>query len=400
MQDLTGTVGEGGANARHDVALVQAILRLVSRPLRLDPRGARYLAGTIDGDCGNGTKGAIRQFQYDQVFVGPRGNVSQMVSGATPGRILPGDLTWRKLVASAPPQFADLRVLPVSKTVYVAGTAAQREASAGSVAQLTFEATFSNSVRQVIRRLHEKTGIVCSVCREGDRRTFQTQYELLTSGRNVTHAGPGESNHNFGQAVDLGFKGLRWLRPNGLVVENEDWWLHQLDPAQRADGEALIFWNALRDAGTHVGLYRGPVKDRPHLQAWSDAGVDMADRLANLLSRSGRMRWIGRNQRYQCDLGFGGQYFDVGTAAQIWNRQATITEDMLTRARRQTPPLASASRVAAPAFTLATLGGGGVAVGAPRVAATATAQDVTAMRTALRAELEAADAAWGSWRPR
>jgi hypothetical protein len=395
MQTLSGTVGEAGANARHDAALVQAILVLSERPATLDPRRSHYLTD-IDGDCGPATKQAIRQFQYDQVFVSARGGSSQAVAGATAGRITPGDTTWTKLVAAVPRQFIDLRVLPTSKTVYVGATAGQRDASLARVAQLTFEATFRNNVVAVIRRLYDDTGIVCSVCRDGDRRTFQTQYDIYTSPRNVNHsitgAGPGESNHNFGQGVDLGFQGLRWLRTNGTVVENEDWWMHQLDPAQRATGESLIFWNVLRDTGAQLGLFRGPANDRPHLQAWNDAGIDMADRLADLSTRSGRMRWTGRNQRYQCDLGFGGRYFDVGSAAQIWNRQATITEAVLNQARGQ-----GAGQPAAPG---APAGRGGAAVATPPAAPAATVQDVATTRSALRDDFDAADLAWQNWRPR
>ena len=380
MQSLTGTVGEAGANARHDAALIQAILVHTQRPVNLDARRPTYLQGGIDGTCGNNTKQAIRQFQTDQVFVSPSRNASQLVAGATPGRIAPGDVTWTKLVAAVQEPFKDLRVLNGSKTVYVAATSAQRVASIAAALNLTFQPVFRTNVIAVINRLYDTQGIACSVCRNGDRRTFQTQYDIYTSKENIDHgitnAGPGESNHNFGQAVDLGFKGLRWLRQNGTTVENEDWWLHQLDPVQHATGEALIFWNALRTAGTQVGLFRGPLKDRPHLQAWSDAGVDMANRLADLLTRSGRVRWTGGHKKYQCDVGFGGHFYDVGSADQIWAGQAAITEATLTKARAQ--------------------GTGTVGSGTPSAA---TARDVADMRDALQADFEAADAAWESWLP-
>jgi hypothetical protein len=242
----------------------------------------------------------------------------------------------------------------------------------------------------LLNRIHQRYGIAIGVCREGDRRTFQTQYELLTSGRNVTHAGPGESNHNFGQGVDLGFEALRWLRRNGTVVENETSWLHQLDPGQQAAGESLFFWNTLRTEGTSIGLHRGPLGDRPHLQAWDDAGIDMANRLADLLTRVGRMRWTGRNQRYQCDLGFGGAFFEVGTAAQIWNREAALTVATLTQARGHSAGQPAAGAAAPPPHGPA----------APAVAASpaaATVQDVTAMRQALRADFDSADVSWRSW---
>jgi hypothetical protein len=38
MQTLSGTVGDGGINARHDTALVQAILLLTARPAILAPK--------------------------------------------------------------------------------------------------------------------------------------------------------------------------------------------------------------------------------------------------------------------------------------------------------------------------------------------------------------------------
>jgi hypothetical protein len=245
----------------------------------------------------------------------------------------------------------------------------------------------------LINRIADTHGIAIGVCRDGDRRSFQLQYELLTSGRNVTRAGPGESNHNFGQGVDLGFENLRWIDPDGKVVENETSWLHRLDPAQQATGEALIFWNMLRDQGRQVGMHPGPPSDRPHLQAWNDAGIDMANRLADLLTRSGRMRWTGRHQRYQCDLGYGGQFFEVGSAAQIWNRQATVTVDMLTRAAAQSPTRpASGSSPTPPRMP--------VPAGTRPSGGLATPQGVSAMQGALRADFEAADSTWQSWRAR
>jgi hypothetical protein len=117
----------------------------------------------------------------------------------------------------------------------------------------------------------------------------------------------------------------------------------------------------------------------------------MASRLADLLTRSGRMRWTGARQRYQCDFGLGGQFFEVGTAAQVWNRQATVTVDALTRARAQAAarPVAGAAPARPPA-----------AQGARPAAPAVTIQDVVAMQAALRADFEAADDNWQAWRSR
>ncbi len=388
MQSLSNTVGTGAANARHDTALVQARLRLARRPALLDPARPAYLA-TIDGDCGPRTQAALRQFQSDQVFVGADGRSSQMVAGATAGLVRPGDLTWQRLVASTPLALADLRVLSGGNTVYLAAPVTDLAAALGAAGAMTFEPRFSGLVQSLQRRIHQACGIAVRVCRDGARRSFQTQYELLMSPRRVTRAGPGESNHNFGQAVDLGFEGLRWLRPDGTPVANEDAWLHQLDPRQTAAGEAAMFWALLRAHGQPLGLHRGPVNDHPHLQAWPDTNVDMANRLADLLTRAGQMRWAGRNQRYQCDLGQGGRLHAVGSAAQIWSGQATLTLAMLTQARSARPAGAALAAVAAPAPARPA---------AAAAAAALTEADVSAMQAALRADFQAADLQWAQWR--
>jgi len=72
------------------------------------------------------------QSHADQVFVDATGNVCPTVKGATAGLVGPGDETWKRLIAAVPKEFNDLRVPIASKTVYVAGTSADRLASAAS----------------------------------------------------------------------------------------------------------------------------------------------------------------------------------------------------------------------------------------------------------------------------
>ncbi len=421
MQLITGSVGEGGTNEKHDVALVQAILLKTTRAAAPVPSSGTYLA-TYDGIYGKDTLAAIRSFQNDHVFVSAQLKQSVGNPNATAGLVVPNDATWTELLLKVPAEFSDLRVLTDGKTVYVAATDSQRDAMLAAVGGLTFAFEFRTRVVACINQMHALHGIAVGVCRDGDRRTFQTQYDLFTSGRGVTNAGPGESNHNFGMASDIGFAGLRWLRSNGAVVHNETSWLHQLDPLQHGTSpEAVLFWDALRTVGTSaaVGAFRGPVRDRPHLQNWSDAGVVMAARLADLLQRSGTMRWAAAHGAYQCDLGLGGALYAVGTAAQIWNSRATITAAMLTQARAA----AAARAVRAPANAAAAEAVRRAAVSAaarttqarqvpagrqqnrqpmPPVRSTppATAADVTAMRRSLRDQMDLADANWEQWRPR
>jgi hypothetical protein len=241
--------------------------------------------------------------------------------------------------------------------------------------------------------VHAAHGIAMGVNQaDGDHRTFQEQYELLITVPPPTQAGPGESNHNYGQAADFGFSGLRWLRADGTVVENETDWLHRLYARSGGTPQATIFWTTFQSIGTGLGLFRGPASDQPHLQAWNDSNVVMGPRLADLLQRSGTMRWQkgGRGTPYQCDFGFGGAftaantYHHVGTAANVWTSNATITVATLTAAR--TAAALAAARVIGPRAV-------------PAAVVPSTAAEVTAMKAALRAEMELAEANWQNWTP-
>lgn len=381
MQTITAPVGENGTNTISDAALAQAILLKTRRP-----NGTAYLK-SYDGLIGDITKGAIRDFQADHVLPDP---------GTTAGLVRPGDATWAKLLEQVDRDFADMRVLRGGKTVYIAATAAELQVKIAAVDTFTFTPAFRAKVVACIKRMHSLHGIALGVCPKGDRRNFQTQFELFNQVPKVTGAGPGESNHNFGMAVDLGFARLRWLRGDGAVTDNENPWLRRLNgETDIISDEAMRFWEAMRTVGTsaEVGAFRGPQADRPHLQNWDDAGVSMSARLAAFLTSHGEMRWRAssspkKSAVYACDLGLGGDPISVGTAAQIWNRQATVTVAMLTQARADSPHLAVRNQAKADA------------PGLPPGNAAITQVDVITMQQALRHQFEWADANWKDWTPR
>ena len=402
MQMISKSVGAGGANEKQDATLIQVMLMKVKRFTSVGVTSNGYLS-SYDGDCGNKTIAAIKAFQDDQVWnpAAPKppaapplfspmsfaAKTATAVAAAPvpfvkPGLIEPDDATWKALVAQTPPEFQDLRALPGGKIAYIAGTENQRQASVTAALAETFVEEFRQKVILCINAMHKNHGIVISVCAAGARRDFATQDGLLNNGQNVTHAGPGESNHNFGMAVDMGFKGLRWIHPHGAIEENEDSWMHKLDPGQVVNQHALKFWQAMRDVGTSpaVGLFRGPEKDRPHLQNWNDAGVDMGVRLADLLTRAGTMKWsvhYSGHYKYRTDLGWGGGVVEAGTASEIWNGNSTITLEAMKAARQTAPPNPALAGPPAPL----------------------TATDVIAMKKTLQDQFKLADAAWRTWTP-
>ena len=104
MQPLTDSVGEGGKNTRHDAALVQAMLVLTARPAKADPKTPKYLT-VIDGDFGPRSKAALRLFQQDQAGLPAPGSPPLALPGVAAGVVVPGDVTWKKLVAAGPDRF-------------------------------------------------------------------------------------------------------------------------------------------------------------------------------------------------------------------------------------------------------------------------------------------------------
>ena len=381
MPEIIATVGEGGKNDASDVAIVQVMLLNA-----LNEKNQPYL-NSYDGECGKHTKDAIVAFQKDHVFLQRPGytdagaGLAAAVGTIKPGIINPGDETFKKLTDALPDDFNDLRALEGCSVVYLPGSDADLASSRSDLSSRTLDDHFAVKVGQLLDEMYEEYGIVLSVTKgrnaEGARRDFQTQYDLLfqldENGKPVTHAGPGESNHNFGQAADVGFKGLRWLRADGSVEPDEAYWLNKLRKTRHGEAKALKFWEAMRDLAINgdAGLHRGPVDDRPHVQAWNDNLVDMADRLADLMNDVGTMQWQGFKQVYKCDFGLGGDYYRVGLAREIWNLAAPVKKQDLAKARQK------ASKAKTPPVI--------------------TDADIAEMRKSLKADFQAADDDWEKW---
>ena len=399
MQLISDSVGTGGANAVADIALVQAILLKTTRAAAAARPAGPYLA-SYDGVAGAGTSAAINAFQADHLMVTNAAKQSVLAANTTAGLVKPGDATWAKMLTEVQTDFANLRVLTGGKVVYVEATAAELQTKIAAATGLTFTVTFRVKVLACINKMHADYGIAVGVCPKGDRRTFQSQFQIRRDTPANTKAGPGESNHNYGMATDIGFDGLRWLKANGTVQANEDPWLKFLHASNSV--EEMRFWTALRTVGesTAVGAFRGPESDRPHLQNWDDNTVSMTARLPVHLQASGSMKWsrgvvASGATTYKCDLGLGGAQFDVGTAMQIWDLNATVTAAVITQARAAVAAAAAGARgprVAPPARPQP-----GAVPQPVRPPAAVTAADVTLMRQALRAEFDLADTNWRNW---
>lgn len=239
--------------------------------------------------------------------------------------------------------------VPNSKIKYVAAGAEESRKNEADIKNSELLESFRSNVVKFISYFFSRYQIALSVNREGLRRGFAEQYRIRHDTPKSIGAGPGESNHNYGQAVDLGFKGLKWLHANGDVEYRDDSWLRKMDNVNKSTSQPL--WDLLRSEATRsgTGLHRGPVRDRPHLQSWDDAFVKMPVRLAVLLTRVSRphMEWErqllpqAEHSTYACDFGFGGRKYNVGSAMEIWEEHARVTPALLDRARRGEPEAVS-----------------------------------------------------------
>jgi hypothetical protein len=380
MPRLTGTVGNRGANAAHDVALVQAILHVIK-----NRAGESYYPAAYDGICGTRTLDAISRFKSDHQLgptpitaaasIGPQRSSFVGPPAPGPAPIDNNSQTWRDMVAALPSEYKGARIIPGTLTVYLEMSAADAAASASSIAaDSQLDAAFRQKIRQLVDRMQQLHGIaLTSPPADGRRRTFQQQANLSAA---VTGAGPGESNHQFGQAVDIGFNRLAVVARAG-GIHRADYWLNHAGLTPKQQGE---FWEARNKiAFGQLGLFpTSKHGDFPHIQAYPDTSVSCGKSLVALLTAVGKMKWklgaySGANQ-YQSDLGYGGAFFSVGTAKEIFLGNATITAEAIASARgTKSGKLVKPTEITQP--------------------------EIAAVRRALKADFDAADANWTKWKP-
>jgi hypothetical protein len=388
MPTLSGSVGEGStSNKKHDVVLVQVLLKVVKHPKSKAP----FYTGSLDGAYGGGTKAAIVAFQnafslvaaakpaVAPVPAGAKSSIGNLVTGAVagavagamavasafadkPGLIQPGGATFKKLVEQAIAVNADyglLRALPETKFAYIEMTDADLAARIKTLTDKELESTFRDKVLALVRKTFTTHKI--ALAGWGDlsyRRSFADQAKVLAAG--TSQAGPGESNHQFGQALDVGFVGLKYIKDNGTIgtVRNENNFDSELHGWQRValyKARNDIWEKPPQGTGTLFRIrLKGGDNDPNHYQNFNqfpdlypdDVKVDIRRSLADHLTHVSGMTWESKGGgTLACDLGLGGATVDVGSPSKIWAGNAGLTRhEYLTllnaqRARSKLPAL-------------------------------------------------------------
>lgn len=282
------------------------------------------------------------------------------------GVVAPGGATLGTLAAALPATHKELRILPDTKTVYLEGAQADANASADAIRHdQEFEVTFKALLAKLVDTVFAQHKIVLKITPTGRRRTFAQQAAEVR-----TKAGPGESNHNFGRASDIGFKGLRWIRGDGSIKSDDDWLnaLNQASPAQ-----ASTFWDARDAIARTLPLYRLGF-ERVHLQLFDQGTFSNINSLVTLLNAVGTFKW---SAGYKSDFGLGGALYAVGSARKIWAGTATLSKIDLAAALSAKEAAAKSNKM----FRDIDI----------------TAQQISAIQKALKADFEAADKNWIKW---
>ena len=386
MADIKDTVGEGGVNAVHDVALVQAMLRVVK-----DAKQQPYFGREYDGVYEKTTKAAIETFQTEQKLLPPAGKDGKTLLAI-------GGPTIQKLNAMLPATHKELWIIAATKTVFLVPPDADATKGHATVTALKdMEPVFQVKAAGVVKQIYKDLKLALTVGPQGGRRTFAEQANIPLG---KTTVGPGESNHNFGRAVDLVFRNFQWLKGDGTIVK-DNLYVEQLEQ-QKGRKTADQIWDArdvpIKKAALFVLAVTKKFRDRPHVQAFDQNAVNLGNALARLMNTVGTFKWAnqgGDPKVYASDLGLGaGVQLRVGTALALWKLQSALDP----------VDVAAAVNKAQIALSDARLIWAGKAVVKKDVfkpigAADIDANDVASLKKALKKSFELADQNFLKWKP-
>jgi hypothetical protein len=438
MPDIKDTVGNAASQVQ-DVAMIQMMLKVIK-----DAKGTPYLKVNYSGTWDDGTKDAIIRFQKDNGLIDPgpdpgiklsgpgaKNDAAKSAAGAPDagkapapavkfdkaGEVAPKSPTLTKLNAVLDAKYKNALILPGTKTVYLPGEEADAAATAKRIGfDPELDMVFRQKAATFVEEFYKQTKIVLKAPPgSGSRRSFGKQMTV------VAQAGPGESNHQFGRAADLGPQGLEWVDADG-TIHKDTYWLN-LGEDQKVGKKALMppekardFWKAHNDlAFGKIGLFKTTLPgDDLHVQAYPDNSLSYSRSLATLLNKTGAMKWEGthhvqgQQNKYKSDFGLGGKGFVVGTAKEVFGGHAQIQKsDLVAALNASKADLSKHPLFKDFKFVKDAIKGGKAPAAGKAVAITGektaskdiTDTDLALLQKAAKGDWEKGEAHWKDWTP-
>jgi len=303
---LSGSVGIGGVNQKKDIYSVQVAL---NQRLNLIPDISKLVEDRSLGKnpAESKTVAAIKEFQKKVVAMSkPDGTID--VNGKTHGKINSTSKNLDKLLT------------------FPGTTFTHRKTSVSLVACFAtlpkeLRPTYKKHIKKIIRGMHD-LGIAFGASKKysAGYRSFQQQYKLKTkkTKKFITNAGPGESFHNYGLAVDLGV--INWVDKNGKSY-NTDFWLGSMDKAPGYTGFSSKIWKKRNSFG--LNKVYSLKKEIIHLQS-VPAKTSARSGLAKCLNKAATgtkfsyQRGPNKSSTYQCKVSEKAKWVNIGTAVELW----------------------------------------------------------------------------------
>ena len=277
-----------------------------------------------DGDFGNKTLKQVKSFQSlakteQRINNGILVTASMIFKGEVNGKF--DEHTQQELIIWLAKGYRiPLLTFPNTKFKYLPTTLTATECIATLPSQLRSD--FKTKISTAIKSMH-KLGFAFGVWEKpkAGYRTFQQQADIDPT---KTKAGPGESFHNYASAVDLGV--LQWV-DSAEKAHTNDFWLGGMDAMKQYKGLSAKVW-AKRNEACPSGVYSLSF-ETIHLQSVpaNSSGRTMLVKCLNQAAKNlGDTTWKYKktaNKKYQCNLGDGDNWKNVGTAKQLLASAAT-----------------------------------------------------------------------------
>jgi peptidoglycan hydrolase-like protein with peptidoglycan-binding domain len=253
------------------------------------------------GDCID-AKGAKKPLEEKDWLKGHRAGVGD---GPT--------IDMLKLITGKGLKIANVLTFPGTKFKYRKAKTTVQECVATLPSNLRPD--FKKDIEAVIQGMHDLGIAFGTNTPTSGYRTFAQQ---LTISASKTSAGPGESFHSYGVAVDLGV--IEWVDEDGKSYK-KDFWLLTMDNIAKYKGFSNKIWTKRDEIGgnnLHVLS-----KERIHMQSMPSGArgaLALVKALNEACSQLGDTTWSYRNIKnvgYECSLGSATKFTNVGTSEQM-----------------------------------------------------------------------------------